>query len=60
LPGVAATGQTAEERERFRAGGVVVLSTADVDFEAHLETARATWADVIGAIEEALVPVLPE
>lgn len=60
LPGVAATGQTTEERERFRAGGVVALSSADGDFEPRLAAARAGWTDVVGAIEEALVPVLTE
>ena len=60
LPGVAATGQTVEERERFRAGGVVTLTAADADFNARLDAARGGWTEVVGVIEEALVSVLTE
>jgi hypothetical protein len=60
LPGTAATGQTVEERERFRAGGVVAPPVADGDFQAQLAAMRRRWLEVVGAIEEALVPVLPE
>lgn len=59
LPGVAATGATVEERERYRAGGVVMLAAAGAsDFEARLDTIRSGWSDVGGAVEEAFVPVL--
>lgn len=59
LPGTAATGPTVEERERFRAGGVVMLTAAGIgDFEARLDAIRSGWTDVVGAIEEAFVPVL--
>lgn len=59
LSGAAATGPTVEERERFRAGGVVTLEAAGAnDFEARLEAVRAGWADVVGTVEEAFVPVL--
>lgn len=60
LPGTAATGQTAEERERFRAGGVVALTAEDADFDARLDSIRPEWLAVVGTIEEALVPVLSE
>lgn len=60
LPGHAATGPTVEERERYRAGGVVCLGFAEVGpFEAALATARPGWADIAEAIEEASAPVAP-
>ena len=62
LPGAAATGPTVEERERFRAGGVVILTASDDEFAARLSPIRGKWLDIAGAIDEALVPVpvLPE
>ena len=60
LPGAAAGGPTVEERERFRAGGVVTLAADDASFEARLEVLRAHWLEVVGPIEEALVPVLSD
>lgn len=57
LPGIAAAGPTVEERERYRAGGVVCIADPAA-FEAHLTAARAEWTDLVGALEEAQVPVL--
>lgn len=60
LPGTAAVGPTVEERERYRAGGVVCISAAaSADFASRLESARAEWLDLIGSVEEASVAVLP-
>lgn len=58
LPGSAATGPTVEERERYRAGGIVCLDFAEVGpFEAALASARLEWAGIADAIEEASAPV---
>lgn len=60
LPGRAAAGPSVEERERFRAGGVVALRAEErVPFEAALHAARSGWPDFAAEIEEALVRVLP-
>lgn len=60
LPGLAATGPTVEERERFRAGGVVALRRDEVTpFEQELEAARAVWPAFAVELHEALVPVIP-
>ncbi|MEI6666181.1 MAG: hypothetical protein WCL53_08535 [Chloroflexota bacterium] len=62
MPGAAVTGPTVEERERYRAGGLLCLTTADrVAFETALPEARTQWAETAGgAVEEALADVLPE
>jgi hypothetical protein len=60
LPGLAVTGATVEERERFRAGGIVALRAEEVaPFEAALHTARAGWPAFAAELEAALVPVHP-
>ncbi len=60
LPGRAVTGPTVEERERFRAGGVVALRADELaPFQQALEAARAGWPAFATELEEALVPVLP-
>ncbi len=47
-----------EDRERFRAGGVVFLAARDLPpFEAELAVMRAEWPAFAAEIEEALVPV---
>jgi hypothetical protein len=59
LPGTAGLGPTVEERERFRAAGVVCLTDEALPgFESRLAEARAAWQAVVGGLEEALVPVL--
>ena len=59
LPGSAVVGLTVEEREHFRAAGVVLLSPDQVaPFEDALAAARARWADIAGGLEEVLVPML--
>lgn len=62
MPGTAVTGPTVEERERYRAGGLLCLTAADrAAFEAALSAARPQWAEAAGgAVEEALADVLPE
>ena len=60
LPGLAAVGRTVEERERFRAGGVVALTASDQEFAALLNATRSRWLDLVGPLEETLAPVLPE
>ncbi len=60
LPGAAAIGPTVEERERYRAGGVVCIADpARAEFDARLEAARAEWHNLVGRVEEAQVPLLP-
>lgn len=60
-PGVAATGSTFEERERFRAAGIVLLDDAATlaAFASRLAQARDAWAETLGPLQEALVPALP-
>jgi hypothetical protein len=60
LPGTAAVGPTVEERERYRAGGVVcVPEPARAEFDARLDITRREWNDLAEAVDEALVAVLP-
>lgn len=56
LPGDAASGPTVEERDRFRAGGLVVLRAGERSrFEAALRDARGAWPPFASDAEEALV-----
>lgn len=60
LPGTAAVGPTVEERERYRAGGLVwVPESLRAEFIVSLEVAREAWSDLVGPVEEAQVSVLP-
>ncbi len=60
LPGDAAAGPTVEEREQFRAAGLVLLTAAQsTPFQRELAAARTRWAAGAGALEEALVPISP-
>ncbi|MGE3857783.1 MAG: hypothetical protein AB7G21_12575 [Dehalococcoidia bacterium] len=60
LPGAAAAGPTVEERERYRAGGVVCLDAPDVAaFDAALRGARDGWGALAEALVEAKVEVIP-
>jgi len=60
LPGIAIGGVTVEEREQFRAGGLVLLDTATLPaFEAALAGARARWADLTPLLREASAPIVP-
>jgi hypothetical protein len=59
LPGVATAGPTVEERERFRAGGVVCLRPdALTVFDERVEQPRREWTAVVGSLEEAQAPVV--
>jgi heme-degrading monooxygenase HmoA len=59
MPGAASTGPTVEERERYRAGGIVCLTPeAAAEFGAALPEARLRWTEVAGALDEALADVL--
>lgn len=59
MPGAAVTGPTVEERERYRAGGIVCLTPdSAAAFAEALRHARAGWAEVVGAVEEAQADVL--
>lgn len=59
MPGSAVTGPTVEERERYRAGGVVCLSAASMAaFAEALPASRTAWAEAAGAVEEAQADVL--
>lgn len=60
LPGHAAAGPTFEERDRYRAGGVVALAAAEVGpFRAALAAARAAWGDLAELITEGFVLLEP-
>lgn len=55
LPGIAWVGPTVEERERYRAGGAVLLTEAELDrFEEALATARAGWGGLAERLEQAI------
>ncbi|MQA00566.1 MAG: hypothetical protein GEU80_14750 [Dehalococcoidia bacterium] len=59
LPGLAASGPTVEERDRYRAGGVVALEARDRPaFEAALPSLLVRWSDAAGSIEHAIAPVI--
>lgn len=60
LPGLAAVGVTVEERERYRAGGVVCLVRGEAAlFDAALGAARAEWGEPAESIVECKVEVIP-
>lgn len=57
LPGIAACGPTFEERDRYRAAGIVSLAASETAaFEAALTEARETWGELAPSIEAALAP----
>ena len=59
LPGHAAVGPTMEERESFRAAGVVCIpAKACADFDAQLAAARPRWGAIAERIESARAPVV--
>ncbi|TAJ20491.1 MAG: hypothetical protein EPO65_03620 [Dehalococcoidia bacterium] len=56
LPGTAAAGPTFEERDRYRAGGVVALTPDEIEpFRVALDAARPTWGDIASLITEGFV-----
>ena len=56
LPGHAAAGPTFEERDRYRAGGVVALTAGEIGpFRIALDAARATWGDIAALIIDGFV-----
>jgi hypothetical protein len=58
LPGIAAVGPTFEERDRFRAAGVVVIQANRLDaFNEALATTAAGWGGAARALEHATAPV---
>lgn len=60
LPGIAVLGPTIEERERFRAAGIVCLTADAVDpFHAALASARGGWDDLTPFLREATAPLAP-
>ncbi len=60
LPGLAAVGVTVEERERYRAGGVVCLVPGEAaPFDDALAAARAQWGELAESIVECKVEVIP-
>ena len=64
LPGTAAVGPTFEERDRYRAGGVVCLIGDEVTaFEVALGAAHAAWGPLDTSIVDSkveMIPLLPE
>lgn len=59
LPGHAAAGPTTEERERFRAAGVVVVRAEQrTAFDRALGEARASWGDPGASLRDAGAPLL--
>ena len=60
LPGAAAVGVTVEERERYRAGGVVCLDGDSAStFDAALASTRDTWGALAESLVETKVEVIP-
>lgn len=60
LPGAAAVGVTVEERERYRAGGVVCLTAAAArSFGGVLSPARRAWGPLAASLVETRVEVIP-
>jgi len=60
LPGTAAVGPTVEERERYRAGGVVCLdAAAGATFDAALTAAQTAWGGLADSLVAAKVEVIP-
>lgn len=60
LPGAAVLGPTIEERERFRAAGVVCLAADAVErFRDALSAARDGWDDLSPFLREATAPLAP-
>lgn len=58
LPGHLAAGATFEERDRYRAGGVVAVPPGGIPaFQAALLSARAGWGDLGTQVVEAFAPV---
>ena len=58
LPGTATVGPTVEDRERYRAAGVVMLQAGEVEaFERALAAARPRWGALASLVDEALAPV---
>ena len=53
-------GPTVEERERFRAGGLILASDADAAaLSERVEGARAGWGPLAGRLQSAVTPVVP-
>lgn len=60
LPGTAAAGATVEERDRYRAGGVVWLNADEAaSFDGTLAGTRATWGTLAESLVDAKVEVIP-
>jgi hypothetical protein len=58
LPGHLAAGATFEERDRYRAGGVVAVPAGDVEaFTAALSAARQAWGDLAEHVVDVFAPV---
>lgn len=58
MPGLAATGTTVEDWDRFRAAGVVLIGSKQVsEFETALATAKNRWLEIAGEMEDILVPI---
>ena len=56
LPGAAWAGPTVEERERYRAGGAVLLTDSELrTFEEALAAARTGWGSLADRLEQAVV-----
>ena len=60
LPGTAIAGLTVEERERFRAAGVVLLAADQMaEFSLALERARESWSDLAPLTREVDADLVP-
>lgn len=59
VPGDVAAGPTIEERERFRAGGVVLTGGPAAALLDAVDARRAAWGELVGSFEEAHAPVVP-
>ena len=59
LPGQSAAGPTTEERERFRAAGIVLVPLEQrAEFDRALSEARSSWGELGESLRDASAPLL--
>ena len=59
LPGQSAAGPTTEERERFRAAGIVLVPLEQrAEFDRALSEARSSWGEIGESLRDASAPLL--
>jgi hypothetical protein len=59
LPGTCWAGPTVEERERYRAGGAVLLTATEINsFQDSLATATTGWGSLANRLQQAVTPTV--